>query len=72
LSLIFFTLNGTEIAGRGYGTGTVLRDQGIQEGTGTSVVEWHHFVDDSDPTFHFDADPDLDSDPTSSFTHVGK
>jgi hypothetical protein len=25
-----------------------------------------------DPTFHFDADPDLNSDPSPSFTHVGK
>ncbi len=25
-----------------------------------------------DPTFHFDADPDPNSDPTPSFTHVGK
>jgi hypothetical protein len=25
-----------------------------------------------DPTFHFDADPDPNSDPTPSFTYVGK
>ncbi len=27
---------------------------------------------DSDPTFHFGADPDPDPDPTPNFTHVGK
>jgi hypothetical protein len=35
-------------------------------------VDRHHISADPDPTFHFNADPDLDPDPTPRFTHVGK
>jgi hypothetical protein len=36
-----------------------------------SVVDRRRFDADPDPTFHFDAIPDSDPDPTTSYTHVG-
>ncbi len=33
---------------------------------------WHRFDADPDPTFHFDAGPDLDPDPIPSIKHGGK
>ncbi len=43
-------------------------------GVKISAVDWQRFDADPDLTLHFDADlvPDPDSDPTLSFTHVGK
>ncbi len=36
----------------------------------TSVVNRHRIDANPDPTFHLDAEPDTDPDPTQSFTHV--
>jgi hypothetical protein len=38
----------------------------------TSVADRHRFDADPDPTFHFDDDPGLDSNPIPSFKHAGK
>jgi hypothetical protein len=35
-------------------------------------VDRHRFLADSDPTFHFGADPQPDPNPTLSFTQVEK
>jgi hypothetical protein len=37
-----------------------------------SVVDRHHFYNDPDPIFHYNADPDPDPDPTLRFIHDGK
>jgi hypothetical protein len=36
------------------------------------VVNQHHFDANPDTTFHFDADPEPDLDPSTNSTHVGK